>query len=165
MSPRKIAILVFCVITLVVELLVILIPNQMISAKDTEIADRAFYPFLKYPMYAEEKKPGDEIVSTELRVYIENNDDFVIINPGKLNITHKKLINLTESTKKVFDLNAAKSSDSYKDFTLLKDLIYEHVSIGKNYSAEIWERKYIMGEKGIKNFNARWRLKIKWTYN
>lgn len=165
MTPKKIVILIFCMLTLLVELLVILIPNEIISTEEPETVDRAFYPFLKYPMYAEVKKPGDKIVSTELRVYVEKNDKFVIINPGKLKITHKKLLNLIRSTKKIFGSDFAKSSSSYKDFILLKDLIYTQVSKGKHYFAEIWEREYEMGDRGIKDFNAAWKMKFKWEYN
>lgn len=158
MKTKKIIILMVCAFFLGTQCAVIFVPYSIIWGKNWQLEDKPFWPFLRYPMYAGGKKPGDSFKFQELRV--KNKDGKrQSLSYSDLHLMNYRFDELMWSMRFISDSSYTPKQSNYDDFKLLSYLIKKYVSQDPE-NVELWTKTYKLTPNGIENFNVDWKLEL-----
>lgn len=158
MNTKKITALLICAVFLGLQCIVIFVPYHIIWGKNWQLEDKLFWPFLRYPMYADGKEPGDSFKFQELR--IKNKDGKgQSISYSDLHLMNYRFDELMWSMRFISDSSYTPKQSNYDDFKLLSYLIRKYISQNTE-NIELWTKTYKLTTDGIENFNVDWKLEL-----
>lgn len=154
---KKILILSFCALIIVAQAFIVLVPYSVIWGDNWKIGDKPFWPFMRYPMYANGKKPGDKFMIFELRASAPGKKT-VKINNFALRVKGYRMNELLWKAGMIKDTVFSSNITYQKDFMYLNQLIKKHVSTKGKIT--LWGKTYTLSEDGIKE--DKWKVLNSW---
>jgi|GEM_PF-3356450 len=154
---KKLIILCFCALIIGAQSFIVLVPYSIIWGDNWKMGDKPFWPFMRYPMYANGKKPGDRFIIFELRAGLPGKEQIKIVS----NSLHIKGYRFEELLWKVFmmsDKSFRIDRSFYKDFIYLNNLIKKNIT--NRGTVALWGKTYTISEAGI--IEESWKEFYSW---